>query len=275
MEKRQRYLLLSLVIGLIMMACKTVSEPVINLYSSSTQDVQQNQPESQTTQAEKPNIQTARQTSYANDIIGEGDSPTAFVTASPTGLNSFENEGGSDQYPFPGQENANQPYPGPIETTADQNLSTPTVTQTSSPKSTAQTTLTPNVSTSPSPTNTRIPIELPDWIASGIEASDPATVELSSGSFQFIEFFAYWCGICLALAPEIHTLETHYGNRINFIYLDVDDPANDTFKQQLNYRQQPQFYLLDGEGKVIGEWRGTVSFDELVSAFESTMNIQQ
>jgi thiol-disulfide isomerase/thioredoxin len=116
---------------------------------------------------------------------------------------------------------------------------------------------------------------MPAWIASEIEASDPDSVELSSGSYQFFEFFAYWCGTCLALAPEIHTLETHYGSRINFIYLDIDDPANDIYKKQLNYRQQPQFYLVDREGKVIREWQGTVAFDELVSAFESILSIQQ
>jgi thiol-disulfide isomerase/thioredoxin len=275
MDKRYRYLLISVGIFMMMMACKTISEPIVNLYSSSTQDIRQNQPRSQTTVSEKSNSQSAKQTTYANGMIEEGDSKSTLVTVSPTGLNSSENEGGSNQYPAPGQENGNEPYPGPGDATADQNLAVLTETQTPSPQSATQTTLTPQTSITPSPTNTRIPIEMPAWIASEIEASDPDSVELSSGSYQFFEFFAYWCGTCLALAPEIHTLETHYGSRINFIYLDIDDPANDIYKKQLNYRQQPQFYLVDREGKVIREWQGTVAFDELVSAFESILSIQQ
>ena len=284
MKKRHRFLLLSLVIGLIMMACKTISEPIVNIYSSSTQDVEQSQSRTHSTGNEDTNSTPTRQVIKEDETSEEGNSPDSFpdgiITASPTIGNSLENENEID------------PYPGPGEATTNQNNATPTLTHTpdlqNTPQTTGtpqgsitpdlqntlQTTTTPQGSVTPIPTNTNIPIELPAWIASEIEASDPASVELSSGSYQFIEFFAYWCGTCLALAPEIHTLQTHYGEEVNFIYLDIDDPANDIFKQQLHYQHQPQFYLLDREGNVVRQWLGTVTFEELVSAFESILNSQ-
>ena len=278
MKKRHKYLLLSLVIGLNMMACKTISEPIVNLYSSSTQDVEQSQRRSKATAQEDTKLTLTRQAADNDGAFEGGNSPKTFpdqiITASLTNENSLENGWESNQYPPPGSENGIEPNPGPGEGTPNLNLATPTITQTPNPQSTPQTTITPQVSVTPLPTNTKIPITMPAWIASEIQASNPGSVELTSGSYQFIEFFAYWCGTCLALAPEIHTLETHYGERINFVYLDIDDPANDIFKQQLHYHKQPQFYLLDREGNVVRQWLGTVAFDELVSTFESILNSQ-
>jgi len=275
MKTRHKYLLISLVIGLIMMACKTISEPIVKIYSSSTQDVEQNQSRTQSTVPEGSNFTPTRQAIEEDDTSEEGNSPDSIpdgiITASPTLGESFENDAESNQYPAPGSENESEPYPGPGESTPNQNIATPTLTHTPDLHNTPQTTGIPQGSITPIPTNTKIPFELPAWIASDIEASDPASVELSSGRYQFIEFFAYWCGTCLALAPEIHTLETHYGDKINFIYLDIDDPENDIFKQQLHYQQQPQFYLLDREGNVVRQWLGSVAFDELVSTFESIL----
>jgi hypothetical protein len=54
----------------------------------------------------------------------------------------------------------------------------------------------------------------------------------------------------------VHGLEAEYGDRINFVYLDVDDPANKALLQTLGRRSQPEFYLLDGEGTVLAQWYG-------------------
>ena len=41
------------------------------------------------------------------------------------------------------------------------------------------------------------------------------------------------------MAPIVHGLEVEYYNRINFVYLDVDDPANDNFLKQLGWSLIP------------------------------------
>jgi hypothetical protein len=66
----------------------------------------------------------------------------------------------------------------------------------------------------------------------------------------------------------VHGLESEYSDELNFIYLDVDDPANDEFKSALGYIYQPHLFLLDENGEILQEWVGPVNHDQLVEAFE-------
>ena len=69
----------------------------------------------------------------------------------------------------------------------------------------------------------------------------------------------------------MHGLEAEYYDEINFVYLDVDDPANASFKEQFDFRYQPQLFLLDGEGQVVKEWVGPISREKFVAAFEEIL----
>lgn len=71
------------------------------------------------------------------------------------------------------------------------------------------------------------------------------------------------------MAPIVHGLESVYSNTILFTFLDIDDPANKTFKSLLGFRYQPHFILLDGQGNIIQQWVGSVSAEEIASAFEA------
>jgi hypothetical protein len=68
------------------------------------------------------------------------------------------------------------------------------------------------------------------------------------------------------MAPVVHGLEAEYGDRMNFVYLDIDDEATFTFKQALAYRYQPHIFLLDAEGNVIIQWVGFVDETTLEGA---------
>lgn len=138
---------------------------------------------------------------------------------------------------------------------------TSTITPTEYQAAISQAAVTPDI--------TSKPVELPDWIKSELRASDPTRVKLNSGKYQFFEFFAFWCGACQALAPEIQNLEEKYGGDIIFTYLDIDDPANEYFKKELRFQKEPHFILVDGEGKRQKEWVGFVSYQELVEIFEA------
>jgi hypothetical protein len=71
------------------------------------------------------------------------------------------------------------------------------------------------------------------------------------------------------MAPIVHGLESEYYGQINFVYLDVDDPANASFKKTLGYKYQPHFMLIDGEGRVLQQWLGPVSAEDLRTAFDT------
>ncbi len=73
------------------------------------------------------------------------------------------------------------------------------------------------------------------------------------------------------MKPVVHGLEALYGDRIGFVYLDIDDPATQPLKTELGYRVQPHFFLVDGEGHILASWLGPVSQADFVSAFEAAL----
>lgn len=70
------------------------------------------------------------------------------------------------------------------------------------------------------------------------------------------------------MAPIVHGLEAEYKDRINIIYLDIDDPRTEALKRQLDYRVQPHFFLIDIDGSIIQQWIGPVAEEMLRSAFD-------
>jgi thioredoxin-like negative regulator of GroEL len=73
------------------------------------------------------------------------------------------------------------------------------------------------------------------------------------------------------MKPIVHGLEQEYGDRINFVYLDIDDPASEEMKRKLGYRFQPHFFLLDADGEVVADWLGIVPEEAFRQAFESLL----
>jgi len=73
------------------------------------------------------------------------------------------------------------------------------------------------------------------------------------------------------MAPMVHGLEAKYFGEINFFFLDADDPATQTYQQKFGFQYQPYFVLLDGGGKEVKRWAGSVSQAEFETAFANVM----
>ena len=65
----------------------------------------------------------------------------------------------------------------------------------------------------------------------------------------------------------MHGLEAEWGNKINFVYLDIDDSRNSRFKKTLGFRYQPHLFLLDEDGYILEQWVGVVERSVLEEAF--------
>lgn len=69
------------------------------------------------------------------------------------------------------------------------------------------------------------------------------------------------------MAPMVHGLEAKYFGRIQFTYLDADDPRTDDFQRDLGFYYQPEVYLLDAEGNVLQKWVGFTSEQQFEEVF--------
>ena len=107
-----------------------------------------------------------------------------------------------------------------------------------------------------------------EWV--NMEASDPAAFEVESGSYQLVEIMAFWCEECRLLNPLLKQMEAKWGDKVNFVYLNVDDPMNSNHLQRLSrLKVVPEVILLNGNGEVIKDWVGPPSEADLTSALEN------
>lgn len=73
------------------------------------------------------------------------------------------------------------------------------------------------------------------------------------------------------MAPMVHGLEAQYAGKIGFVYLDIDDPANQVAKREFGFNYQPEFYLLDGDGNLLQKWVGFVPQEQFEKVFTQVL----
>jgi thiol-disulfide isomerase/thioredoxin len=83
------------------------------------------------------------------------------------------------------------------------------------------------------------------------ESAVPLEEALANGKPTLMEFYANWCTSCQAMAQDLGELKEEYGDRVNFVMLNVD---NDRWlPEMLAYRVDgiPHFVYLDRQGEAI------------------------
>jgi hypothetical protein len=58
------------------------------------------------------------------------------------------------------------------------------------------------------------------------------------------------------MAPIVHGLEEQYGDRVDFLYLDIEDAGTRHARERLGFEATPHFFLLSAQGVVLGAWQG-------------------
>ncbi len=85
------------------------------------------------------------------------------------------------------------------------------------------------------------------------EEAIPLEVALGNGKPSLVEFYANWCTSCQTMAPDVEALKQQYGDRVNFVMLNVDNSK--WLPEVLSYRVDgiPHFVFLGQDGAAIAQ----------------------
>lgn len=129
-----------------------------------------------------------------------------------------------------------------------------------------------------------------------VTTTDDRNVALGvpGGDAILLDFWATWCVPCREAMPELEALQREYGAKgLTVLGVSIDEEAGavGTFlgKTPLGYTvaidstEQPAWhafavaaipamYLIDGEGQIVGEWKGKVEMDDVRRRVEALMS---
>lgn len=101
------------------------------------------------------------------------------------------------------------------------------------------------------------------------QSATPYEVATTNEKPSLVEFYANWCTSCQAMAGDMAQLRDEYGDRVNFVMLNVDNSK--WLPEMLKYRVDgiPHFLFVDAEGmaiaSAIGEQPKTILADNLIA----------
>ncbi len=98
--------------------------------------------------------------------------------------------------------------------------------------------------------------------------TNPKDFTLVAGFPQLIVLYADWSPESNSMAPVINGLESRFSTQVNFVYLDLEDPANSMLNVLGENQVPPILFLLDGQGNILKHWRGLVEPAELEQALQ-------
>ena len=90
-------------------------------------------------------------------------------------------------------------------------------------------------------------------LSSQVKNSTALDVALNNSKPTLTEFYADWCGSCQAMAEDLAQIKDNYGDRVNFVMLNVDNTK--WLPEMLRYRVDgiPHFLFMDESGQAIAE----------------------
>ena len=92
-----------------------------------------------------------------------------------------------------------------------------------------------------------------------MEEGSPALPDaLASGRPTLVEFYAPWCVSCKESAPGMMRLQKQYGDRVNFVVLNGDDPRNGGLVRKFGVDGVPHLAMISAERTLQGTLIGDV-----------------
>ena len=90
------------------------------------------------------------------------------------------------------------------------------------------------------------------------QTATPYDVAMANQRPTLIEFYADWCTTCQSLSPTITALHDQWGDRINFVMLNIDDPQWASLVNQFQVNGVPNLTLLDNSHSVTDTFMGNI-----------------
>jgi thiol-disulfide isomerase/thioredoxin len=86
-----------------------------------------------------------------------------------------------------------------------------------------------------------------------VKKSIPLDVALNNSKPTLTEFYANWCTSCQAMAGDLAQIKESYGDRVNFVMLNVDNTK--WLPEMLHYRVDgiPHFLFMNDRGEAIAQ----------------------
>ena len=96
----------------------------------------------------------------------------------------------------------------------------------------------------------------------------PYETAIANQKPTLLEFYANWCTTCQAMAPSLERLHQRYGEAVNFVMLNVDEPQWAQQIAQYGVTGVPQFTFLGRDRKPVKTLIGNIPETVLSPIFE-------
>lgn len=97
-------------------------------------------------------------------------------------------------------------------------------------------------------------------------------VALTNGKPTLVEFYADWCQACRAMAPAMDTVERRYGDSLDVVLLNVDNPRWQPEVERFEVNGIPHLELFDADGGPVGRALGARTTSELEALVEALID---
>ena len=81
-------------------------------------------------------------------------------------------------------------------------------------------------------------------------------IAFTNGKPTYLEFYAEWCEICKEMAPEVAELKKDFDDKVNFVFLNVDNPKWDKFIKEFKVNGIPQINIIDANANLLATLTG-------------------
>ncbi|MFQ5439918.1 MAG: thioredoxin [Nitrosopumilaceae archaeon] len=92
---------------------------------------------------------------------------------------------------------------------------------------------------------------------------------LRSANPVFVDFWAEWCGPCRVVSPIVEDLSREYGDKIDFVKVNVDE--NNDLAQKFNVFSIPTLAIFKN-GQIVSQKVGSGTKESFKTMIDSSLN---